>query len=341
MKKSNFMKNVATIVACFAVCLVMSCCDDGKESGDDDNNGNGGNASSLQTWTTVEISELEEFNCICFANGKFVAGSLGKVAVSSDNGKTWVVNNNTNWGANGVKDIIYDGSRFVAIVGKGIAYTTDPGGTWARVTLDDDNIGGCNVIAYGGGYYIAAGRVGDYAYATNPAGPWSYGKIPPVKNDGETVYGIAYGNGKFITGSMRGKLAYTTGPTETWTILPTLPEEALANGILYDGSKFVFAASDNLTGYATDAAGPWTTKTGPLGYSELEAIAFGKGIYVAAGNSILFTSNPASGWTAVKESPFTIFNYANGVAFGNDTFIAVGGVKGDNEKGLIAYSIVK
>jgi len=40
----------------------------------------------------------------------------------------------------------------------------------------------------------------------------------------------------------------------------------------------------------------------------------------------------------VKSSPFGIVNYANDIAFGNNTFVAVG-VSGG--KGMIAYATVK
>ena len=47
--KNNFLKNIATIVACFAVCAVM-CCGGCKKSGDDEKGGSGGFKVSPPAW---------------------------------------------------------------------------------------------------------------------------------------------------------------------------------------------------------------------------------------------------------------------------------------------------
>ena len=312
--------------------------------------GGGGDASSLQTWTKVNLpAELtEDLNCVCFGNGKFVAGSdnannghNGKILVSSDNGKTWVINNN-NVNMGGVRDIIYDGSRFVAIINGNIGYATNPSEAWTMVELPEyeDATYSPYCLAYGGGYYLAIGRQGVTAYATDVAGGWTRGKISPTSGSGESIYGLVYANGMFVAGGAKGKLAYASNPSGVWTTVDNHPfGDAYINDIIFDGTRFVFAASQNTLGYATSPDGTWTKKTSQSVTSYFEGIAFGSGMYVAVGTGIVYTSNPASDWVAVKNSPFNLMESANDVAFGNNTFVAVGVSSSNN--GKIAYATVK
>ena len=60
-------------------------------------------------------------------------------------------------------------------------------------------------------------------------------------------------------------------------------------------------------------------------------IAYGNGIWVAVGedisgngNNILYTSDPASGWSVAPGTPFGLSGYGNGIAYGNGIWVAVG-----------------
>ena len=346
MFKNKFsLKHIAMMFACFTVCAVMSC---GGNDDDDDGGGNGnggGGADALKTWTRVEIPQIGQINSIAFGAGKFVIGADGrKVAVSSDNGKTWVVNSN-DVVANG---LIYDGTRFVAIGGSTVSYATDPSGAWTTITLseiDGYSLGGRSIV-YGGGNYIVAGYRGYYAYASSLTGTWSYGKIPELRGDGEYISynGLAFGNGKFISSSARGKLAYTTNPANGWTIVSNHPFEDNSGGVTFGGNRFILAASGNTLGYASDAAGTWTMNArDPMVAAAFECVAFGKDLYVAAGSRIAYTNDPTKGWTAAQTQPFTLTSTGNAIAFGNDTFVAVGVLASmaSEDKGLIAWVSVK
>lgn len=338
------------MIACLAVASMMfSGCEDMNGDDDENGNGNGTTTTSLETWTKVEIPDLVEIASVGFGNGKFVVGDRrGKVAVSTDNGKTWIVANDS-WGANGIGEIIYDGSRFVAVTGTGawaphlspVSYAIDPAQAWARAHIDADD-GPYRTIIHANGYYVAAGYEDNYIYTSDLSGGWSKGKISPKVDDGETVYSMAYGNNTFVAVGIRGSIAYSPNPGVAWTVVNDRPFETRSlNDIIFDGTRFVLVGTGSTIGYATNPA-TWTKNTkAPNAF--FNGIALGKGIYVAVGNNIYYTGDPTSNWTAAKTQPFNMETYANAIAFGNDTFVAVGGSGGNavDGKAVIAYATVK
>jgi len=336
------LRNVVAIAACLAVTSMMfSGCKD--ENGDDDENGNGNGTTttSLETWTKVEIPELQEIFSVGFGDGKFVVGdNKGKLAVSSDNGKTWTVNPNNPWGAGRVYEIIYDVSRFVVVAASEtspVSYTSTPSGTWTRADIGGED-GPYRTIVRAGGYYVVAGYEDNLIYASELSGAWSKGKITPTPDDGETIFSIAHGNGTYVAVGIRGTIAYTTNPGGAWTVVNDRPfDNRSLNGVIFDGTRFVLVGTGNTIGYATNPA-TWTNKSSTSYNSFFNGITLGKGIYVAVGNNILYTSDPTSNWTAAKTQPFNMETYAHAIAFGNNTFVAVGGSEG---KGVIAYATVK
>jgi len=148
---------------------------------------------------------------IAYGNGKFIAGSgIGKMAYSTDDGKTWIVVADSKFEGYSIKAIAYGNGVWIAVgasflddIGK-MVYSTDNGITWTVVA---NSITGAtkaiNTIAYGNGKWVAGGA-GYLAYSSNGT-TWltSVLKIGSSEMPGSTGdHTIAYGNNKFVGSNM-------------------------------------------------------------------------------------------------------------------------------------------
>jgi hypothetical protein len=132
-------------------------------------------------------------------------------------------------------------------------------------------------------------------------------------------------NGTYIVSGQNGQAAYaiasSTPDTGTWTTLdasattfkaPTQPEQYI-NALATNGTGTVVAAgAHGHTAYSTNGGVSWTvTATGTSGREQTEEI---------------FDPNPTS----------ASYGWINGLAYGNNVFVAVGGI--DGGAGVAAYS---
>jgi hypothetical protein len=186
-----------------------------------------------------------------------------------------------------------DGTRVVAVSREGtIALSEDHGVTWQEVATLDIRL---NAVTWGEGYFLAGGDFGRAAYSTDGKN-WETGVIGPM-------------NPKHIL--------------------------ALSAGIMKTQVVFVAGGTDGRIAYALNSPeGPWFQITfSPFGELENQgekilSIAYGKikgqGIFTAAGEgghiAILKDFSGAVYGPAAMGTQQTF----NGVAFGNDRFIAVG-----------------
>jgi hypothetical protein len=135
------------------------------------------------------------------------------------------------------------------------------------------------------------------------------------------LHAIAYGNGLWVAGGSSSAL-WVSPDGNNWTNpAPQLPVDEVKD-ILYANGGFVAVG-----GYG---GGVWTSPDGlqwsardlsPEGSWELEAVAFGKGIYVVAGRDRLAASANTTNWHI---SDVGWDAYARGVAYGNGRFVVVG-----------------
>ena len=345
MTKRRFnLRNVVKIgVACLAVCMMFVACDKNNGNGDDPNNPDnpGGNGSGLNAWTKVTSPLSDELECIAFGNGKFVVGSgENMIAISSD-GKIWTTKKIAE-GSGRIVSITYANGKFVAATTSGkVYYATNPEGDWTmsidlRKTLDFNTV---RVIYFDGTYYITGGSDGEMAYSTDLVN-WTANETSVFFTSGERICGYAFGNGKLVAVGYRGNIAYTTTPDATWTLISNNPVpvgQEYLSAIVFANNTFVAVGSSPTIVYADNPASTWT-KAAIQGdnTSSPNAVAYGGGIYVAGGSlsTVLYATKPGE-WK--KDSNFSGFS-VNGIAFGNNTFVAVG-YAGQN--GKIAYATVK
>lgn len=187
------------------------------------------------------------------------------------------------------------GPAYVTVAAEG---TVDAGQGLSGVATDTGTITWDGPNAF----YLSSGTITDgelYSEGSNTS-------------DGLTItYRLRAGN---AAGGFGGSVAAELEPVSP---TPNLDEVL---DVLHDGTQFVALTTDR-TVLASQDALTWQYHSIPA-TSGLNAIAYGNGIYVAAGNQgNLFRSNDLIVWTPVSTAdPFT--NY-NGVAFGNGTFVLV------------------
>jgi hypothetical protein len=196
-------------------------------------------------------------------NQKFVAvGGSGQMAYSSD-GVNWTAISTSTFGTDHIYGITWGGpsgnEKFVAVGKNGkMAYSSD-GVNWTAISISTFDVG-IERIAWGGPSgsqkFVAVGGLGMMAYSSDGVN-WT--AIPGGTGTGtstfgsESIYGIAWGgtglNEKFVAGAYNGKMAYSADGVN-WTAIPP----------------------------GTGAG------TSTFGTSDINAIAYGNGKFVAVGS---------------------------------------------------------
>jgi hypothetical protein len=140
---------------------------------------------------------------IAYGNSRWVAVGAegGKMAYSDDNGVTWTAVTDSTLFANGIGDIAFGNNRFVAVIGRRIAYS-DNGISWTAVTNSpfSTDIKG---IAYGNNRFVAVDGIGTIAYSEDNGVTWTAVEDSKMS----FPFGIAYGNNRFVAVGF-GEMAY-------------------------------------------------------------------------------------------------------------------------------------
>jgi hypothetical protein len=155
-------------------------------------------------WTNipVDLSDIFlsfEINVIAFGNGKFVAGSLGRMATSTDGAK-WSGGRVNVFSSFTIGAITFDNGKFVAGNSIGVMGTSTDGTTWTGTSNSTFGMDSINSIAYGNGKFVAVGDKGKMAYSSE--GGTGGGTNPGTGGNGTlTVTDIpAKYNGKYAAG---------------------------------------------------------------------------------------------------------------------------------------------
>jgi hypothetical protein len=282
------------------------------------------------------------------------ATSVSVTASSDANGLTWTAVEDTKFGTTSISGIAYGGGKFVAVGGRGAAYSTD-GVTWTAVEDTTFVAHAISGIAYGGGKFVAVGHTsyifynglwhdgfwGKAAYSTDGETWWTVGSDTISNHD---IDGIAYGGGKFVAWSNYGRAAYSTDGV-TWTVVAytTFDSGGYINGLAFGGGKFVavgytrdtYPYSNTIWGkaaYSADGGVTWTAVSDTkFDTNTIDGIAYGGGKFVAVGSSgkAAYSTDGVT-WTASD----AVFEYGSidGIAYGGGKFVAVG------YDGKVAYS---
>lgn len=181
-------------------------------------------------------------------------------------------------------------------------------------------------VAYGAGVFVAAA---DACYSSDTGVCWTARHLDSAPAGGMT--GIAYGNGQFVT--IGNGFSYHSPDGLSWQRGPNLP--AGIRRLSFSGGLFLALGSepnappDTGTHWLllTSADGvAWTRQSGPVknGVTEnLNAAAFGNGLYLLAGDSgLMLSSTNLTDWQLVPGFDPAISHKS--LAVGNGIFVAVG-----------------
>lgn len=204
--------------------------------------------------------------------------------------------------------ICYAGGQFVA-VGTGGTIITSPNGLVWTLRNSGFPTRWLLGVGYGNGLYVAVGEGG--LILTSPdAIAWT------ARNTvGNQLNAVAYGDGMFMAVDHQARVR-TSADGITWPP-PGASVDPYLRGLLYHAPYFV-AVGENRIRFGPTFLGP--TRILPDG-GTLEAIAFGRDTYVAAGNGVAYTSPDAEIWTRQIATPGAA---GRGMVFFNNQFVAVG-----------------
>ena len=284
-------------------------------------------AVDMHAWVSYDIPGGNKgWSGVAYGNGKWVAVAQNfdeRVAYSTD-GIEWTTTDaaiQAGW-----SDIIYDGSKFVALAimaastGENIMTSTD-GVTWNSsdtYTLPG-TLANWTGLAYGDGKYVAVANNRQIAYSTNGTS-WTLQTAPHASG---SYYGVSYGDGQFVLVGSSGNVA-TSSDGQTWTSR-TASTSAGWNDVAYGNDLWVAISADapNRVMYSSDGAVTWTDAPQYAVFENAwEAITFGDGKFVAVARNnsqrLMWSTNGVS-WTA-KSIPY---NFWADISYANNRFVAV------------------
>jgi len=208
----------------------------------------------------------------------------------------------------------------------GLILTSSDGVTWTSdgvtLTSTSEIIFPLCGVAYVNDIFVAVGMTGDILT--------SFDGVTWTSRNSKTsnlLYGVAYGNGTFVAVGEHSTIV-TSSDGVTWTAT-TLEKDYTLIGIVYANNTFVALASLNTVLTSFDGK-TWTARDirPPYHSGFYEGIAYGNGMFVVV-NSDILTSSDGVKWT---QRASVTNNSLYGVAYGSNTFVAVG------EKGTIVTS---
>ncbi len=268
------------------------------------------------TWTKRVSGFSSGLYGITYANGTYVA--VGTRIYSSSDGVAWTERYKSNV-STFFYAVTYGNGLWVAWggswkQGEGIVATSSNGITWIeRASGATKRLNG---VTYGNGKFVAVGNAG--TVLTSPDGTSWTSRVSGTSND---LKSVGYGNGLFVAvGSSdtiltsQDGVAWTkrsSGTTSSFNVV------TYANGIFVAGGDNIFTSSDGVT---------WTKRTNFSSYGKwFSGLAYGNGIFAGVGGLFegFIISSPDGITWAERRSPTS--DSLQGVVYGKETFIAVGG----------------
>jgi len=274
-------------------------------------------------------------SAVAFGNGRFVAVGSEWIVTSTD-GKVWTSADTTPPGL--LTDVIFGGGRFLAVgIDGNILWSSDGRISWESTAVAPEIQ--LNSAPYGNGIYLVNGVSGTIS------NPHSWLLRSTNLTEWETVYGstivvperIVYGNGRFVAGAPRQFLALVSTNGREWTEVST-GSVGISDMVFVDG-KFVAIEGRSTNGLDWTFNSPQDRLVASDNY--LSDITYGDGVFVALksrgfdyidgdpNSTLLDVLVPGSIWTSANGVQWTKRIDASltllGAAYGNRTFVAVGG----------------
>jgi len=301
--------------------------------------GPGGEATShdAATWTEhgIQVPETSPFSPIVFANGLFVKDGEAVPVVTTDE-TMYFSSDGVNWtqaatALNGF--LATDGTTFFSFAFSDV-YTSTDGNHWTEHTMTGDVPSRAEQVLWDGTQFLAMVSTGPLA--ADPDEEISYSSPDGIAWTGlsstqAAVHPVAGLHASVATGA--GYLAVGSGALQIqqstdfshWS--PAFsgshgPDPDLAK-VIYAGGRFVAVGETPQHGPAILQSKDGSNWTQPLlggASGGLTSVAYGNGLYVAAGAAGWFSSPDGSNWTALTAPPRPPLGP---VMYGNGRFLAI------------------
>jgi hypothetical protein len=269
-------------------------------------------------WINRKRGTRGDLQRIIYANGSFVAVGHDESILSSPDGVAWTQRRGggTNW----LRDIAYGNGLFVVVGEHGTLLSSADSSIWAASSLNTDEV--ISAVGFGDGTFVAAaltsGGSGEVWTSTNAVDWAKKSKLMQA-----WPWALAFGNGIFaiVGGGVGGGGVWTSNDGSQWTHSLSTPESLWsvihANGVFVAVGGFGTAYPAVII-TSTNGA-DWVYRDSGV-RDPLDCVTFADGMFVAIGANALTTSKNGVEWTGRRA-----FVAGTGVAYGNNTFVAVSG----------------
>lgn len=297
---------------------------------------------STTSWTTISGgSDID--NSTITENASNQIQTVGIKDVRTDNTiKTWTgtkaqydaltpsewstATQDTNLGNRNWYNLVYDGSKYIALSTNGYISTSTDGETWTtatqNATLTGSTYGGWYTLAYGGSKFVTLSD-SEYVSTSTNGTTWTTPSYNSTISTQDNYKCLVYGNNKFVAISDGGFVTTSTNGT-TWT---TATSTGLHDfyALTYDGSKFIALNTSGYICTSTDGTTWTSTQISSLNrYSWYNLIYDGNKLTALTDNGYISTSTDGGfTWT----NPTLVNNLANktwyAITYDGSKFIAI------------------
>jgi hypothetical protein len=275
---------------------------------------------------TEQATDSRAWKSVTHGNGTFVAVGDHTIDTSPD-GVTWT--RRTPHAYVQFQGVAFGNEMFVTM---GV-FDDGMGGRFYSVQRSSDGVSWTGSVApansmlrgitFGNGEFIMAGD-GGLIFTSTDGLNWTQ----QVNQTGYTLNGVAFVGGTFLAVGAQGTVLRSSDGATWFQAFDSEPVNLLGVGAAF--GRF-YAVGENSTILASADQATWTSVVS-ASYSALRSVTFAENQWVAVGehasgvvssNGTTWESRPV--FTSIGGMPNTWFN---GVAFGNGTYVAVGGQGG-------------
>lgn len=183
-------------------------------------------------------------------------------------------------------------------------------------------------VTYGNGYFVAVSSQTNstaYKVARSPDGRvWTVGPdaLDPTASLPTSWTSVTFGNGQFLAVASNGKMMSSTDGLNWTNRTPSDGGEVWID-VAYGNGTFVAIAPNGYARYSLDGI-TWVRSSLQAIFGNVNALAFGNGIFAAVGNTYSFTSSDGITWSDSNDigSLTGGYNYG-GLAYGGDKWVAL------------------
>jgi hypothetical protein len=270
------------------------------------------------SWTSTATGGFSDFrNILAMAVGGntiVAVGSEGLLKFSTDSGSTWNDATTTLDSMTYVQDVMWDGSKFIAVTGSDTILYSSDGDNWTVKTVTTTNGWGFSDLAWDGTTYIAA--AGSQVATSTNGMDWTVS---------DTTSNVEYVDwsptlGMFASGGIDGVI-HTSTDGSNWTSYGKSYEYGVLHDMVWTGGAF-FTVGD-YTGIISSSDGStWSTR---MFGSGLENVVWLNNQFIAMGTGgRLMSSTDGLSWNHYFTGDHN--DWLTNIAWSGSEYMLTGGV---------------